>query len=734
MTLENLKYALYLNNIKLIELIDNVQDAVNSIAGTDITNIKNTIQDLQNLIDKTKEDIKDLSETSIAEINQKISDIQKDISDLQLKDVEMKEYIDTKVSDLISDINKTLSSMQLDAANLLEMFNTHNNDTVIHVTADDKNTWNAILANAKQYAKALFDGVTNFTVNIVSVLPDEPIPMVIYFIPNGNGDNDDYYDEYMYIGDKWEKIGNTYVNLEPYALKADVAATLLDYLTIADFDIAKESILKAITPKADKQWVIDEYTSKKELTSILLNYLTVQDFNAKIADYATVQSVKDALDKYINADDLKDNYALKTDLHTHTNKNVIDKLTDINGKLLYDGNEIVTDQVTISQANKNAVQVKSDGIYVEDKTEDIKDINKDIENIQKRTKQISIAQKTINNNETSKVLLDQMLSAESGTYSLLDNVSNYEYVLIEHCSDNSFQSTLFKTEKLLESNEEKPCAIVHGRGSTEAWTSFYFKDNAIVVVECYRQYITKIIGVLSLNKTIDPVEYVNTTQGLEDTPVGHILSFMGVTPPTHYLVCDGSIYNITDYKYLADFINKEFGSYDYFGGNGIDTFAVPDLRNNFIRGYHGNAESISGDIGKFQEATSHANVGTYFDGVHYANIGGYYSIGSTYVNNPDMLSDDKSMGAVYCDERRLTDAAHKNVPTSYTSRPRNTAVLYCIKYEPTYFMNISQTASAEELNMLKLQVETLQKELQAVETGLSQISDIFDSINRVVVK
>ena len=70
----------------------------------------------------------------------------------------------------------------------------------------------------------------------------------------------------------------------------------------------------------------------------------------------------------------------------------------------------------------------------------------------------------------------------------------------------------------------------------------------------------------------------------EKTPVGTIISFMGTSAPTNYLICDGTAYSITDYKKLSDHIAAQFGAVDYFGGDGVDTFAVPDLRGEFCAG------------------------------------------------------------------------------------------------------------------------------------------------------
>ena len=76
--------------------------------------------------------------------------------------------------------------------------------------------------------------------------------------------------------------------------------------------------------------------------------------------------------------------------------------------------------------------------------------------------------------------------------------------------------------------------------------------------------------------TIDPLEYANSESGIEDTPVGEIITKIGSTIPAHYLPCDGAIYNILDYPKLAQCIKDEFGSTNYYGGDGITTFGVPN--------------------------------------------------------------------------------------------------------------------------------------------------------------
>jgi microcystin-dependent protein len=60
-------------------------------------------------------------------------------------------------------------------------------------------------------------------------------------------------------------------------------------------------------------------------------------------------------------------------------------------------------------------------------------------------------------------------------------------------------------------------------------------------------------------------------------PPGTVLAFAGDTAPPGFLACDGASYATTAYPALSAVIGTTYG-----GSNG--TFAVPDLRGEFIRG------------------------------------------------------------------------------------------------------------------------------------------------------
>ena len=90
--------------------------------------------------------------------------------------------------------------------------------------------------------------------------------------------------------------------------------------------------------------------------------------------------------------------------------------------------------------------------------------------------------------------------------------------------------------------------------------------------------------------------YLMGFSSMDASPIGVVSAYMGTTAPNNYLICDGTAYNISDYQNLADHIKNNFGSYNFFGGDGTTTFAVPDLRGEFLRG----AGNSGGAVGEHQ--------------------------------------------------------------------------------------------------------------------------------------
>lgn len=198
---------------------------------------------------------------------------------------------------------------------------------------------------------------------------------------------------------------------------------------------------------------------------------------------------------------------------------------------------------------------------------------------------------------------------------------------------------------------------------------------------------------------IDPLQYVDNTNGTQDTPVGTIINVMGKTAPKHYLSCDGTEYQIKDYPYLAQYFKEQFGATNYFGGDGVTTFRTPDLRGEFLRGTgtNGHANQGSGsDVGIHQDATE-IPMFAYND----ASFGFKSKAGvNGGVSNVDSNVNISSDRYVYSGNGLFgidTTAWCQNQALQGTVRPTNTSILYCIKAEPTYFINVIGTTTETEL-------------------------------------
>lgn len=195
--------------------------------------------------------------------------------------------------------------------------------------------------------------------------------------------------------------------------------------------------------------------------------------------------------------------------------------------------------------------------------------------------------------------------------------------------------------------------------------------------------------------TILAIRGINYTQSCGDTPLGTIISYMGITPPDEYLACDGTTYSIQDYWELAEFIKTQFGSYNYFGGDGTTTFAVPDLRGEFLRGTGTNSHANQGSgssVGTHQDATTVPTMyttGTSPDGF------GMWTTGTgtqMLVNNADGGSTTAHYAYISLDGKgaQVESTGLKNV------RPTNTSVLYCIKYTNSLTMQPANVYSTDE--------------------------------------
>ena len=59
---------------------------------------------------------------------------------------------------------------------------------------------------------------------VVEELPETGDTQILYLVPNGEAEESNIYDEYVYVDDDWEKIGTTDVDLSDYVQKTTTIA------------------------------------------------------------------------------------------------------------------------------------------------------------------------------------------------------------------------------------------------------------------------------------------------------------------------------------------------------------------------------------------------------------------------------------------------------------------------------------------------------------------------------
>lgn len=162
-----------------------------------------------------------------------------------------------------------------------------------------------------------------------------------------------------------------------------------------------------------------------------------------------------------------------------------------------------------------------------------------------------------------------------------------------------------------------------------------------------------------------------TVQGV---PVGSVFYFAASTAPTGYLTCDGSSLSRTTYADLFAVVGTTFGSVD------ANTFNLPDLRGEFIRGFDDGKGTDSGrTFGSSQtDSTALPNnpFGTSNPGDHNHSYSDSYN-----ANGGGQGGGGANTGTTSVGRTTGNAGSHTHTITGGDSetRPRNIALLPCIK-------------------------------------------------------
>lgn len=149
-------------------------------------------------------------------------------------------------------------------------------NTALYTSTDADNPLNGTLTPLFATKAELNDaigGVTSIKAEVVSALPETGVNGTIYLVAHAHGTGD-AYDEYLWIesAKKFEKIGNTDIDLSSYAKKTDLDF----YITQTEFDsyltnFAKKTDLDSYVTKTA---AASTYVAKTDLTEITSTKVT----------------------------------------------------------------------------------------------------------------------------------------------------------------------------------------------------------------------------------------------------------------------------------------------------------------------------------------------------------------------------------------------------------------------------------------------------------------------------
>ncbi|USU01789.1 phage tail-collar fiber domain-containing protein [Pseudomonas siliginis] len=181
-------------------------------------------------------------------------------------------------------------------------------------------------------------------------------------------------------------------------------------------------------------------------------------------------------------------------------------------------------------------------------------------------------------------------------------------------------------------------------------------------------------------------------------PVGSIVAFPVDAPPPGFLELDNSVKSSATYPDLSAYLGGKFNK----GDEGVGNFRLPEARGEFLRGWdHGRGVDASRGVGSAQLDSLQNITGQYAanNGVQLAAVGQVGgAFGSAATGGTQIPGGGAATGVI----NMLFDAS-RVARTSTETRPRNIAVMWCIKAwnAPVNQGAIDVAALAKEVERLK---------------------------------
>lgn len=184
------------------------------------------------------------------------------------------------VKDAIDNLEASLSG-SIENIIDVEISNQIKSSIVDNLLSDDVNK--SLSAKQGKILKGIIDNLANIQFLVVDVLPSSDIKSNIIYLVKKKGSGTDVHDEYIYIENNWEKIGDTSIDLTNYYTKDQVDSQIQnvreDIPSIPDVDIVLSGSGNVITELA-----VDSINNHKLVASKSISVYTKEEVEERLSE------------------------------------------------------------------------------------------------------------------------------------------------------------------------------------------------------------------------------------------------------------------------------------------------------------------------------------------------------------------------------------------------------------------------------------------------------------------
>lgn len=143
----------------------------------------------------------------------------------------------------------------------------------------DLSTYALKTAVTQEIAQAV-SGIKSFEAKVVAELPGSGQAGILYLVANEDEEEQNAYDEYLWINNKYEKLGTRSIDLSQYALKSELPTKLSQLTNDSGFQTSAQvgaivdgKIINKVDKEEGKQLSTEDYTTaEKQKLAGLNNY------------------------------------------------------------------------------------------------------------------------------------------------------------------------------------------------------------------------------------------------------------------------------------------------------------------------------------------------------------------------------------------------------------------------------------------------------------------------------